>query len=138
MLPNCCKWNLIQNIPAVKKCEALKKAIVKKMWNPKWQPRNGCDGRLNTKILPTTIQLNLCCLLCYDSAPNSYKLLLLKFLHLAYRHSHFLATTLNFTSFFTRIFLGAAYFSLQLGCFGLDFTSFCNCVLWNLQIACFL
>ena len=35
----------------------------KKMWNPKWQPRNGCDGRLKAKILITSIQVNLCCLL---------------------------------------------------------------------------
>ena len=36
----------------------------------------------------------------YDSAPNSPELLLLSFLRLAY-HSHFLAATLDFTSFFT-------------------------------------
>ena len=34
-----------------------------------------------------------------DSAPNSPELLLLKFLPLAYHHSHFLAITLDFTSF---------------------------------------
>ena len=27
--------------------------------NPRWQPRNGCDGRLMAKILITTIQVNL-------------------------------------------------------------------------------
>jgi len=36
--------------------------------------------------------------------------LLLKFLPLAYHHSHFLAATLDFTSFFTIAFLGAAHF----------------------------
>jgi len=41
-------------------------------------------------------------------------------LPLAYHHSHFLAATLDFTSFFTTAFLGAAQFFLQLGCFGLD------------------
>jgi len=45
----------------------------------------------------------------YDSAPNSPELLL-KFLPLAYYHSHFLAATLDFTSFFTAAFLGAAHF----------------------------
>jgi len=46
----------------------------------------------------------------YDSAPNSPELSLLKLLPLAYHHSHFLAATLDFTSFFTAAFLGAAYF----------------------------
>jgi len=40
-------------------------------------------------------------------------------LPLAYHHSHFLAATLDFTSFFTMAFLGPHTF-LQLGCFGLD------------------
>jgi len=38
-----------------------------------------------------------------------------------YHHSHFLAATLDFTSFFTTAFLGAAHF-VQLAVFGLDFT----------------
>jgi len=37
---------------------------------------------------------------------NSPELSLLKILPLAYNHSHFLATTLDFTSFFTMAFLG--------------------------------
>ena len=41
--------------------------------------------------------------------------------------SHFLAATFDFTSFFTITFLRAALF-LQLGCFGLDFNSFCICI----------
>ena len=51
---------------------------------------------------------------------NSPELSLLKFLPLTYHHSHFLAATLDFTSFFTIAFLRAALFFLQLGCFGLD------------------
>jgi len=50
-----------------------------------------------------------------------------KFLPLAYHHCHFLATTLDFTSFFTMAFLWLHTFS-QLDCFGLDFT-FCKCIL---------
>ena len=61
-------------------------------------------------------------------AQNSPELLLLKFLPLTYHHSQFLAATLDFTSFFTIAFLRAAHFFLQLGCFGLDFTSFCICI----------
>jgi len=56
-----------------------------------------------------------------ESNTNSTELLLLKFLPLAYHHSHFLAATLDFTSFFATVFLGAAHFFLQLGCFGLDY-----------------
>ena len=51
---------------------------------------------------------------------HSPELLLLKFLPLTYHHNHFLATALDFTSFFTIAFLRAALFVLQLDCFGLD------------------
>ena len=49
---------LIQNSQAIKKSAALRKAMVKKDVNPRWRPRNGCDGRLMVKILITTIQVN--------------------------------------------------------------------------------
>jgi len=54
------KWNLIQKPPSCKK-SALppRRPFWKKMWNPRWQPRNVCDGRLIAKILRTTIQVNL-------------------------------------------------------------------------------
>jgi len=57
---------------------------------------------------------------CGESNTNSPKLSLLKILPLAYDHSHFLAATFDFTSFFTTVFLGAAHFFLLLGFFGLD------------------
>ena len=57
-----------------------------------------CDGRLMVKILITTIQVNLVPL--GQLAQNSPELSLLKFLPLTYHHSHFLAATLDFTSFF--------------------------------------
>jgi len=43
--------HLIQNSPAVKKGAAPKRPLWKKMWNPRWRPRNSCDGRLMEKIL---------------------------------------------------------------------------------------
>ena len=51
-------------------------------------------------ILVMTIQVNLCCLLqvSLGSALNSPELSLLNFF--CYHHSHFLAATLDFTSFF--------------------------------------
>ena len=37
----------IKNSPAIQSVQPPKKATVgKKMWNPRWQPRNGCDGSL--------------------------------------------------------------------------------------------
>jgi len=56
---------------------------------------------------------------CGESNTNSPKLSLLKTLLLAYDHSHFLATTLNFIFFTMVVLLGTAHF-LQLGCFGFD------------------
>ena len=47
-------------------------------------------------------------------AQNSPELSLLKFLPLTYHHSLFLATTLDFTSFFTIAFLRAALFFYSL------------------------
>jgi len=41
---------------------------------------------------------------------NSPELSLLNFLPLAHYHSHFLAATSDFTSFFTTAFLGATHF----------------------------
>ena len=61
--------------------------------------------------------------MCQDqAAPNSPELSLLKLLPLTYHHTHFLAATLDSTSFFTIAFLRATLFFLQLGCFGLYFT----------------
>ena len=63
------------------------------------------------KILITTIQVN------FVPRPSGIKfteLLLLKFLPLTYHHSHFLAATLDFTSFFTIAFLRAALFFYSL------------------------
>ena len=51
-------------------------------------------------------------------AQNSPELLLLKFLPLTYHHSHFLAATLDFTSFFTITFLRAALFLYSLAVLG--------------------
>ena len=97
----------------------------KKMWNPRWRPRNGCDGRSIVKILIMTIQVNLVPL---DLGTKFTWIVVIKILPLTYHHSHFLAATLDFTSFFTIAFLRATHFFLQLGCFWLDFTSFCICM----------
>jgi len=96
------------------------------MKNPKWQP---CDGRIMVKILMVTIQMNLCCLLhvSLGFGTNSPELLL-NFLPLAYHHSHFLATT-----WISRLFPHPHSWDLHTfyswTVFGLDFISFCNCIL---------
>ena len=64
------------------------------------------------KVLITTIQLDFCA--AWSWQKNSPKLPLLKFLPLTYHHSHFLAATLDFTSFFTITFLRAAHFFYSL------------------------
>jgi len=55
---------------------------------------------------------------------NSPKLSLLKFLPLAYHHSHFLTATLDFTSFFTAAFLGATHNFYSWAAFELDYYQF--------------
>jgi len=59
------------------------------------------------KFLIMTIQVNLVPnpMKRGEGNTNSPELLLLKILPLAYHHSHFLAATLDFTSFFTMAFL---------------------------------
>ena len=63
-------------------------------------------------------------------------------MQLAYHHSHFLAITLDFTSFFTMAFFWGSILFYSWAVFGLDFTSFCNCMLnsWHLAInfCCYL
>ena len=72
------------------------------------------------KNLITILQMNLMPNPSGGGNADSPELLLLIFLPLTYYHSHFLAATLDFTSFFILAFLGATQFFLQLGCFGLD------------------
>jgi len=115
--------------PAVKEvCRAEEGHCEKKMWNLRWWSRNGCGGRLMTKILTTTIQVNLCCLLHVSLGFGS------KFIWIAIIESFsislpsqpFLGRHLGFHVFFT---MESHPLFLQMGCFGLDFTSFYNCML---------
>ena len=62
-------------------------------------------------------------------AQNSPELSLLKFLPLTYHHAQpFLGRHLGFHIFFHHSLLEGRTLFLQLGCFGLDFTSFCICI----------
>ena len=86
----------------------------KKMWNLRWQPRIGCDGRLIAKILMTTIKVNLCCLLHISlglGTKFTWIIIIKKIaINLQNHHSHFLATTLDFTSFFI---IGTSFFTTR-------------------------
>ena len=73
------------------------------------------------KILIMTIQMNL---VPRGLGTNSPELSLLNFLPLTYHHSHFLATTLDFTSFFTIAFLRAALFFFTAWLFCIRFHFF--------------
>ena len=108
----------MQKVKSNPKQPSCTKSVWKKMWNPKWQPRNGCDGRLNIKIFIRQFRWIWCQIRvkCWEGNTNSPELSLLIFLRLAYRHSHFLAATLDF--------LGCRTI-LQLGCFRLD-SFFCT------------
>jgi len=78
-----------------------------------------------------TIQVNFQILVKHgEGNTNSPELPLLKIFPLAYHHSHFLAATWDFSQW---AFWDRTLF-LQLRCFGLDFTSFCNCTLFITSI----
>ena len=51
------KWNLHKKqLSCKKKVQPMqKKTAWKKLWNPRWQPRSGCNGRIMAKILITTM-----------------------------------------------------------------------------------
>jgi len=95
-------------------------ALWKKMWNPRWQPRNGCDGRLMVKILITTIQVNLVPNPC-ETLRRQHIFIWIVIIKIFAISLHFLAAALDFTSFFTMAFFRATLF-LQQDCFGLNLT----------------
>ena len=106
-----CQFYLIQNSQAVKKVCGPQKGYGEKRCEIQGggQEMAVMVARLMVKILITTIQVNFCA-----ASQNLPKLSLLKFLPLTYHHSHFLAATLDFTSFFTIAFLRAAHFFYSL------------------------
>ena len=119
---------------------SCKMMLWKKMWSPKWQPRNGCGGRLKAKNLITTIQVNLCCLL-HVSLLFGTKftwIVIIKIYAFSQPSQSFLGYYFGFHIFFYNSILGGCTLFLQLGCFGLDFTSFCNFTLESWQITCLM
>jgi len=75
------------------------------------------DGRLMAQIiLIKIIQVNLCCLLPASLGLGTNELSLLKFMPSTYHHSIFLATSLDYATFFTLAILNRAapYFTAWL------------------------
>jgi len=121
------KWNLIQNSVAIKKGVAPKRPLWKKMWNLRWQPRNGCDDRLMAKLLITAIQVNLV-LNPSETWRRQHKftwIVVIKNFAISLPSQSFLGRHLVFHIFFHNGLFGAALF-LQLDCFGLD-----NIISWE-------
>ena len=110
---------LIKNSQAIKKGAASKKTRMKKMWNPRWRPRNGCDGRLMAKILITTIQVNLCCLLqvSLGFGTKFTWIFIIKNCAINLPSQLFLGCHLRFHIFFTLAFLEATAFFYSLAVF---------------------
>ena len=100
-----------------KRCGSCKKRQhEKKLWNQRWRPRSGCDGRILAKFLIIAIQLNLVPI-PRGANTNLPELLLLKILPLSYHHSLFWATTFDFTTFFILPFLHRPHLFYSLAVF---------------------
>jgi len=105
--------------------------------NPRWRSRNGCDGRLIAKNLIVTIQVNLCCLL-HVSVWLGTKftwIVAIKILAISLPSQPFLGRHLRFHIFFHNGLLEGCTLFYSWNVFGLDFTSFCNCMLQSWHIA---
>jgi len=82
-----------------------------KMWNQRWWPRNGCNGRLMAKISIMTIWVNLCVLLQVSLGLSTSSPLLKN----SYHHNHFLAAIFDFTvTYFHLSFLGCTLYTAWL------------------------
>ena len=95
--------------------------LCKKMWNPKWRPRNDCDGRLNAKILIMIIQVNLV-LNHSEMWRRQHRftwIVVIKIFVFSLPSQPLLGCHFGFHIFFHNSILGPHTF-LQLGCFGLD------------------
>ena len=108
-----------------KRVRPSKRLWWKKMWNPRWRPRNGCDGRLMVKILITTIQVNLVPL---GLGTKFTWIVVIKIFTINLPSQPFLGRHLGFHIFFHHSLSQGRSLFLQLGCFWLDFTSFCICI----------
>ena len=104
-------------------------ARVKKIWNQRWRPRNGCDNSSMAKFLITTIQVNLCVLLQVSLGLSTKFnwIVVIKIFAIELLSQPFLGCHLWFHVFFHPGILGPHPFFTAC-CFYIDITSFCNCI----------
>jgi len=97
-----------------------------KMWNPRWRPRYGCDGKLIAKTLIMTIQVLLCYLL-HASLGFGTKftwIVIIKIFAIILLSQPFLGCHLGFHIFFSQWPSWGRTFFLQLDCFWIRFHFF--------------
>jgi len=112
-----------------------RRPLWKKMWNKRWQPRNGFDNSSIANILILAIQVNLCVLL-QISVRLSIKfnwIVVIKNFAIELLSWPFLGCYLWFYFFFHPGILGLHIFFTAC-CFCLDITSICNCVFFFLLV----
>ena len=99
-----------------------KKAVWKKLWNQRWcMAQKWLWWSDNGKIFNSNNSNEFWCRFPVRGGnTNSPELLLLKILPLSDHHSHFWATTFDFTTFFMLPFFAWAAPFLQFGCFCVD------------------
>ena len=106
-----------------KRVRPSKRLWWKKMWNPRWRPRNGCDGRLMVKILITTNQEN------FVPRPSGIKFawfVVIKVFTINLPSQPFLGRHLGFHVLFHHSHFEGRTLFLQLSCFGLDILFQCS------------
>ena len=95
-----------------------KKTAWKKLWNQRWRPRSGCEGRIMAKFLIKTIQANLCCFLQDSLGIDT------KFTWIVVNKNFAIIllsqpATFDFTTFFHAVFFGmdhTFFYSLAVYC----------------------
>jgi len=128
LLSSCCRYLILLKPPSCKKDMVLEKAIgKKKMWNPRWQTRNGCDGRLMAKILIKIIQ---CCPLHVSLVFGTKftSIVIIKIFAISLSSQPFLCCQFGFYISMTMAFFRATHF-FTAGLLWVRFLFILNCIL---------
>jgi len=121
-----CFLFFLSNSPAVKKVCSLQEGHCEKNVKSKVAAKNDCDRRLIAKILISTIQANLCCLL-HVSLGFGTKftwIVVIKIFSINLPPQPFLGRHLGFHIFFHNGLLWGSTLFLQLDCFWIRFHFF--------------
>ena len=121
------RWNLHKKQPnCLKRCSPCEKTAWKKLWNQRWRPRSGCDGRIMAKFLIITIQVNLVPIPS-EAGRRQHKfawIVIIKNFAIILASQPLLGHQLWFHNFFHAVFfcMGRT-FLLQFGCFCVDYST---------------